>query len=432
MSDDIKKGEVELSHSNFNLSPIPEDRVDAVCNVLLRHMHRADEASRPAANLARGEAGVGVLKEDKSSIKYFFSQWKNSIYEEASEIIKNPDVMLGPGNTYSGPEECIGQAQEETKWVEALEKQFDAWLAKDESPFQLLERLQKDLREQGCTKGSQREYRNVSCQYMRWANYAPRFERGEVSAYILHLQGRGWKEGSISNHLVILKRWFEVLGRPWPFLRRKRRDLKVRERSRTAPTLTPKQVAQLVKLVKAKGIDEDRYLMAIATTWAPRREELGKINSMNFVWNDDTGTLKFMPMKNNYERIHRVPKELVPYLKPYSQQAPALREWVVGSKFTEMCHRIGFQLPGDVYKLPPEERKKVKNKRLFCNIHAFRHSIETELMKRGIPRHIINIWFGYSLGRDMPSYYYTVDAQEVQRADDQIMKKHPYVKLWAD
>jgi len=411
MNEETKKAELDLEFSNFNLVDIPKDKFDGVARVLLRKMEQFEAASKPEK--LKDEAGVGVFVPE--NVKYFFSELRNSLYREASEAVEQAE-----------PEMTIGQREKEQEWLKKVEEQFNSWLTFDNP----LQKLEDDLVERGCTKATIREYLNCGRQYMKYTKYDPKFTPHEVAGYINHLKEKKWQQQSINNHLIVLKLWFDCLGLRWPYKTRIRRDTKVTARSRTAPTLTPKQVEKLIHLVREKGTEEDKYLMTIATTWAPRRQELGEIIGSNFDWDGNTGILKFTPMKHNFERIHQVPSQLVPYLKPY--KGDKLREWVVGTKFTKMCRKIGFQLPTKQDQMSKEERAKVKNRRLFTNVHAFRHSIQTELIKRGIPKETISIWFGYAQGRDMPSHYFTLDEEEVMRVDELILKKHPYVKYWAD
>jgi len=84
--------EVELSLSNFSLTPIPDSHLDAVAKVLLRRMHRFDEDHK--VDSQRDEAGSTILNRDHA--RYYFQELKREIAEDYLATLKDPHILGTP------------------------------------------------------------------------------------------------------------------------------------------------------------------------------------------------------------------------------------------------------------------------------------------------------------------------------------------------
>jgi hypothetical protein len=417
-----KRGQLQLDFSQFTCMPIDYDKgkpetkgkFDAIGKVLLRKMHEFDAASeRPESR--KDEGGIKTL--DPMQIKFFFSEWRHALYQEATEAVEQD-------------ESTKQHREQEQAWLVRVEQQFNQWLTIDNP----IGKLEADLRRRHCTKATIKEYLNCGRQYMKYCNYDPKFDQEEVLGYIDSLEKKGWKALSVNNHKIVLRCWLDILGRPSPFPKRPDRGTKVTTRIKSAPSLKKEAVIKLIGLVKKHGTAQEKFILALCTTWAPRRQEICNIHNgveSIFEWDSDEGFLKFQPMKHNFERYHLVPSQVMPYLRDYKREKD-ISESKVGRLFTQMCRRYGFELPTKEDKLPREKRGSVRNRRLFTNTHALRHSLQTELQDRKVDKSTIETWFGYASRHDMPSYYYSWDSEKLLKIDGEILKKHPFIKAWGD
>lgn len=241
---------------------------------------------------------------------------------------------------------------------------------------------------------------------------------GQLKREISPKTGLFRSASTISYYRNVLRVWFDVLGIDWPLTTR-RIHQPTEDRRAKVPSFTYKETVSIIRLVKKYGSEEEKYYFALSTVYFPRRQELGyKITPDSFHWNgDDTGVLEFEPIKHGLTRRHLIPKELTPYIKPYSEKVKPVSPWMMSRKFHSFCHHIGFRLP----KTAPGQRG--------YGWHAPRHTVETELRNHGVDRGRLNRWAGWRTGSTMADYY---DMPDLMELDKKITVKHPFIKIWAE
>lgn len=152
---------------------------------------------------------------------------------------------------------------------------------------------------------------------------------------------------------------------------------------------------------------------------------MGSITASNFQWNSNQGVLTFQPLKHGVLRVHRVPPELIPYLKDYSYEAKRLSGTAMNREFHMMCNQLGLKLPKPRQRAADGDGRRQYSKGV--NWHAFRHSVDTALLESGVDEASISRWMGWRSKPGMVRHYFTPEEKDI---DSKVLAKHPFLKAW--
>jgi len=258
---------------------------------------------------------------------------------------------------------------------------------------------------------------------LKFTDFDLQFSHEELRAYLNSLKEQNLKRATIETHRTAIRVWWDVLGLLWPKSKRPKHHLRTEVVVLRPPTFTKERIVEPITLVKERGSPQQRYYFTMASIYAPRAGELGAITARNFDWKDGTGVLTFQPLNHRMPRQHRIPEILIPYLKGYSYEAQGIPSWKMDYPFHYWCNGLGFKLPRPAKKQIPDSIGGIQTEKGH-NQHAFRRSLDTELIEAGVREAIISQWMGWNSQPGMVRRYYTPDLS----AANLIMSKHPFLE----
>lgn len=141
----------------------------------------------------------------------------------------------------------------------------------------------------------------------------------DLRRYFLAREEQGISPRTRATEFVQLKKLFEANDWPWPF---KKEDKPVAEDEPFAPAFRPDEILQLIAAREELSPQENFYL-ALATTYGPRREEIGRVRGRDIRDN----TLVIRTVKRGQQRQHLIPEEIAPFIsgwRPRERTAGAI------------------------------------------------------------------------------------------------------------
>lgn len=379
-------------------------------------MNQTEEKKLMAGLLKAIEVQTGITLHNEN-IKYFFEKWKQDIEQWRETASDEAQGSLGEGIAVAYANKAF-VAKESTEALGAIEQAFGKW-NREVNPVSV---MVQDLSERECSTRTIWTYRSLGNTFMKFFDYQPEFTHQELREFLASLNELSPR--TRRAYRTMLKLLWEVQGLVFP-LKERRVHTAHQEKRVRVPCFSANQVAYIVKAVKFRGTPEEKYYFCLATIFAPRRIELGKITANNFTWDGNDGVLEFNPHKHGLTRVHYIQQELIPYLKDYSYQTPIRSEPTMTRKFHSFCRHLDIPIP----KYHGKDKGRRREERGW-GWHAFRHSIETALLESGFGDTMVNTWFGWASGSQanpMVSTYYTPDMKQL---DAKIQSRHPFLKLW--
>jgi len=162
------------------------------------------------------------------------------------------------------------------------------------------------------------------------------YSRATVDRYLDRLRRNGYNENSARFVFSILRTLFKRNGLDWPF--RRGEGPQVRENEINAPALDPDVIAEMIRAIKLDGERQERFFLALSTTYGVRREELLELASGDV--NLGGRTLHIHTRKHGRERTHMIPDEIVPALQGYDFSI--VSEFKLLELWYRIEHRIGM------------------------------------------------------------------------------------------
>lgn len=175
-----------------------------------------------------------------------------------------------------------------------------------------------------------------------------------------------------------------------------------------APALTREEVGQMVALaIRNELADHEAAYLAVATTYAPRREELSRLNPESVDWKK--GTIFIDTCKGGVAREHKIPPQIAAYLKKYN-----FSTYYSPFNMSRMYVSI-------------EARAGVEH-REGAGWHCVRRVLDTELVdKLGTAKAKTFLRWKTKASSEMALRYYTAEFEKV---DAKVFAKHPLLPLW--
>lgn len=259
-------------------------------------------------------------------------------------------------------------------------------------------------------------YLSMANQFLIWLGDRIPPDDKDVRRYFIKRRDDGISEGSLRTTFSILKKLFMANSWDWPFISEDRPEA---PSEISTPAFTREEVEELInnRELYSKG---ERFYLAIATIYAPRRIELARIKKRHIKDN----TLYIDTAKRGEKRTHLIPDEILPYIEAYKVREHSVS--TLSAMFKRICKKgLGEGKPGYSW-------------------HSFRYTIDTllptALAKADKPLTLIGYFLRWNrkstgsrfLGTPMGGVYARPEilSSDPFFVDREVFEVHPFLKFW--
>lgn len=236
--------------------------------------------------------------------------------------------------------------------------------------------------------------------------------------YFLERRRAGISENTLKTLFSILRKLYGVNHWDWPFIKEDRPEAPAEANT---PAFTREEVEQLIKNRELYSRGE-RFYLAIATIYAPRRIELARLKKRDIKGN----TIYIDTAKHGEKRTHLIPDEIMPYIEAYRPREHNVSS--LSAMFARIC------------------KKGLGQRKRDYGWHSFRRTLDTllpiALAKADKPLTLIGYFLRWSrrstgtkfLGTPMGGVYARPEIMSSDPffADREVLEVHPFLSLWAD
>ncbi len=261
-------------------------------------------------------------------------------------------------------------------------------------------------------------YLLVASKYLTWLDGKMPPDEMDLRRYFLKRRDDGIGENSLRTHFAQLKKLYVANKWPWTFVKEDRPEAPT---ELDVPVFTRDEVIELIRN-RDLYTKAERFYLAIATVYAPRRIELARIKKKDIKGN----TLRIDTAKHGEKRTHLVPDEILPFIEDYRPQEHHV------SSLTAMFGRICKQGLGEYKK--------------GYGFHCFRRTLDTllpvALAKADKPLTLVGYFMRWNrkamgsqfLGSAMGGVYSHPEILSTDPffVDREVFEVHPFLQLWAD
>lgn len=180
-------------------------------------------------------------------------------------------------------------------------------------------------------------YLSVANQFLTWLGDRVPPSALDIHRYFAHRREQGLSENSLRTHFAVITKLCQANDWKFPLTARDRPEEPEETRERA---FTTEEIATLVKN-RDKYSDGERFYLAIATIYLPRRIEHARITKRDIKEN----TLRIQTAKKGEKRTHLIPDDILPYIHTYHprQKARSTMSWM----FQQICEKgLGQKKPG--------------------------------------------------------------------------------------
>jgi len=262
-------------------------------------------------------------------------------------------------------------------------------------------------------------YLSMANNFLTWLGDS-RIPPGEMDLrrYFLHRREEGISDNSLRTAFAVLQKLYRANQWEWPLVIEDRPEAPAEANT---PAFTREEVEQLIKNRELYSLGE-RFYLAIATIYAPRRIELARIRKRDIKEN----SIYIDTAKHGEKRTHLIPDEILPYIEAYHPQENNVSS--LSAMFIRICKKgLGQRKPG-------------------YGFHSFRRTIDTllptALAKADKPLTLVGYFLRWSrkstgsrfLGTPMGGVYARPDIMSADPffVDREVFEVHPFLPLWAD
>jgi hypothetical protein len=261
-------------------------------------------------------------------------------------------------------------------------------------------------------------YLFVANQFLTWLGDRIPPDDMDFRRYFLKRRDEGISENTLRAEFAILKKLY--LANHWPF--QFTSDDRPEAPSETnTPAFTKKEVELLIKNRELYSNGE-RFYLAIATIYAPRRIELARIRKRDIKDN----TIYIDTAKKGEKRTHLIPDEIMPYIEAYRPREHTVS--TLSATFGRIC------------------KKGLGEKKKGYGWHSFRRCLITlliiNLAQNNLPITLGAEYMRWSrrtigaafLGSITAATYVRAEARsdDPYYIDREVLSIHPFLPLWAD
>jgi len=266
-------------------------------------------------------------------------------------------------------------------------------------------------------------FRNHYVSYARnFLDYAGGLDKENVNRYLAKLKREGKAPNTVNFAFGVIRRLFIVNKLDWPF--RRGEAPHVGQRDISKPALDPELIRVMIGAARDGRLDADlSCLVALSTTYGPRREEMCDLQPGDLDFKADT--IFISTVKSGRERYHLIPPEIKPFLEAhdfgirYSPQQMSQMFWrVVNGSGLEALkpHRLGW--------------------------HSIRRTVKSLLDDSGLSIYAVHDfmrWKGVDREFAMDVRYHATHfvglegitaVTDEAEPDREIFEKHPLLEYW--
>ena len=261
-------------------------------------------------------------------------------------------------------------------------------------------------------------YLSIASQFLTWLGDRLPPDEMDLRRYFVHRRKEGISESSLRTTFAVLEKLYKANHWDWPLVKEDRPEAPLEA---TTPAFTREEMEQLIKNreLYSKG---ERFYLAIATIYAPRRVELARIKKRNIKGN----TIYIDTAKGGEKRTHLIPQEIMPYIEAYHPKEHTVR--ALSFMFNRICKKgLGKQKQGYGW-------------------HSFRRTLDTllpiALAKADKPLTLVGYFLRWSrkstgarfLGTPMGGVYARPEIMNPDPffADREVLEVHPFLPLWIE
>jgi len=257
------------------------------------------------------------------------------------------------------------------------------------------------------TKETLSVYKSAINRFLRFIKEKESPDEWDLRRFFDHLEKEHFSRSYQRTSWYALKKYFKAKELPWPL---DNSDYPQLDKSAIKkPTLSKRQVTQMIQVVKLHGEKDEKILLALTSTYGLRRSEFCSLKEKHI--NRSSHTLYVQTKKGGESRYHLIPSVIQPYIYPWNFDN---RISISGATviFNAILAKAGIE------------------KEQGMGIHALRRGLATELSSTNLPpMRIYDFlrWKNRSLG--MLTEY---DNPNFRETDRLIFTKHPFLKVWLE
>lgn len=261
-------------------------------------------------------------------------------------------------------------------------------------------------------------YLSIAGQFLTWLGDRIPPDEMDLRRYFVHRRDEGISDSSLRTTFAVLEKLYKSNHWDWPLEKEDRPETSAEA---TTPAFTREEVTELIKNreLYSKG---ERFYLAIATIYAPRRIELARLKKRDIKEN----TIYVDTAKRGEKRTHLIPDEIMPYIEAYRPREHNVSS--LSSMFERICRKgLG-------------ERKK------GYGWHSFRRTLDTllpiALAKADKPLTLVGYFLRWSrrstgarfLGTPMGGVYARPEIMSSDPffTDREVFEVHPFLSLWIE
>ena len=261
-------------------------------------------------------------------------------------------------------------------------------------------------------------YLSVANQFLTFLK--GRIPPGEMDLrrYFAKRQEQGKSDNSLRTEFAVLQKLYRANHWDWPLVPEDRPEAPLEV---NAPAFTREEVEQLIenRELYSKG---ERFYLAMATIYAPRRIELARIKKRHIKDN----TIYIDTAKHGEKRTHLIPDEIIPYIEAYRPRENNVSS--LSAMFERLC------------------KKGLGESKKGYGWHCFRRTLDTllptALAKADKPLTLIGYFLRWSrrstgarfLGTPMGGVYTRPEILSTDPffVDREVFEVHPFLPLWGE
>ena len=160
-----------------------------------------------------------------------------------------------------------------------------------------------------CAHNTLKGYLSIAGNFLAWLGDGLPPPEAALHRYFDWRREEGIGENSLRRAFDVLKKLYRANGWEWPLGPEDRPELPL---VKSTPAFTPEEVAALIGN-RDRYSRGERFYLALATVYAPRRAELARLKKRDIRKN----TIHVKAALNGEKRIHLVPGEILPLIEAY-------------------------------------------------------------------------------------------------------------------
>ena len=261
-------------------------------------------------------------------------------------------------------------------------------------------------------------YLSAANQFLTWLGDRIPPDEMDLRRYFLKRRDERAGEGTLRKIFAVLKKLYRANHWDWPLEKEDRPEAPLEVNT---PAFTREEVAELIKNRELYSRGE-RFYLAIATIYAPRRIELARIRGRDIKDN----TIFLDTAKRGEKRTHLIPDEIMPYIQAYRPRQHNVS--TLSATFDRIC------------------KKGLGQNKKGYGWHSYRRTLDTllpmALAKADKPLTLVGYFLRWSrrstgsrfLGTPMGGIYARPEilSSDPFFVDREVFEVHPFLPLWVD